>query len=140
MTLLRPLIVLLFCSPAVFGQSKSKSIIGTYSGYWGDSRWTYVFNNDNSFRFSTTGHVGFTSTIGEFQLFRDTILLISFPKDKQSDSSFITLKDKLLIDGDSCIIDLTFGYDYCRENPDKQFIHRSRKRIKIKEVTRKRQN
>lgn len=128
----RHLIAFILFPCYLMGQNQQSKPNGTYYGLWAETIWTYVFNTNNTFSFKSSGHFGYTNTVGQYSLSGDTIFLKSFPKTRQTDSNFIMLTDTLLTDGDSCIIDLSLGYDYCKLKHNNDIIYQSRQRIKSK--------
>jgi hypothetical protein len=122
---------------SLLGQNSSKNITGVFVGRWASTEWIYVFDKDNTFTFNTSGHFGFTNTAGQYRLSGDTIFLKSFPKEQQKDSNFLQINETLIIDGDSCIIDLSLGYGYCKRKNNGFIIYQSRQRIKNKNEARK---
>jgi hypothetical protein len=122
---------------SLLGQNPNRDIRGVYVGRWATTQWTYVFAEGNIFTFNTAGHFGFTNTMGKYHLSGDTIFLKSFPKEQQKDTDFLSFSDTLIIDGDSCIIDLSLGYDYCKGKRNEFIIHESRQRIAGKSEARK---
>ena len=85
----------------------AQNIEGTYQGWWARTLWTYEFNSNNQFKHFTSGHFGVDTLLGTYALSGDTIILSSLKSDSEIQNNFV-----LLIDGDSCIIDLTLRYDY----------------------------
>jgi hypothetical protein len=122
---------LLFCLFSIIVKKQQAGLSGIYYSAWAETIWTYDFDSSNIFVFKSSGHFGNTSTIGEYHLSGDSIFIKAFPKERQTDSDFIALTDTLLKDGDSCIIDLSLGYDYCKVNPNNDTIYHSRQRIKL---------
>lgn len=116
------LIITLLYATATTGQSSRKVIKGKYSGWWADTYWTYTFDKKNIFHFLTRGHYGNSSTVGKYLISGDSIFIKAFPTAKTF------LIDTLLIDGDSCIIELSTRYDYCKKKRSQKIPHESRKR------------
>jgi hypothetical protein len=121
------LIVVMLNQFDIFGQT----IEGVYQGWWARTNWTYEFKDNNEFIFNSTGHGGFDTVKGSYIIKGDTIVLNS-PK---SDSTLAFENEQLIIDGDSCIIDLSLRYDYCKkgqvtidDGDSRFFIHNSRTR------------
>lgn len=137
LAMLKTAVLLIFLPLSLLGQSSKKNITGIYVGWWGTTQWTYIFDKENTFIFNTAGHFGFTNTKGNYHLSGDTIFIKSFPKEQQKGKNFLSLNDTLISDGDSCIIDLAVGYDYCKGTDNKSTIHPSRQRIKNKSEARK---
>lgn len=98
-------ILLLLFTSKVEGQS----ISGVYSGWWGSTWWEFRFLMNNTYIRTSTGHYGNTVVNGEYKLRKDTIILI-----RGFENTHGTVNEKYLIDGDSCIIDIDLGYDYCK--------------------------
>jgi len=125
--MIRLLILFTLSSLSIIGQSHTKNISCNYYGWWADTRWEYIFSKNNNFIFNTGGHFGNTHTMGIYHFSGDTIFLLPFAKEKQTDSGYLYLKDSLLIEGDSCVIQLSTGYDYCKGKQRELFIQHSRK-------------
>ncbi len=133
----RLLIIMTFLPSVLWGQKPNKRVKGIYVGWWGTTQWTYIFDTDTTFTFNTAGHFGFTNTVGQYHISGDTLFLISNPKKLQKDTNALILNDTLMIEGDSCIIDLSLGYDYCKSKNNEINIHQSRQRKKGKSEARK---
>ncbi len=110
------------------GQKEQKKIEGIYQGYWADTYWEWSFWDNNKFHFSTRGHFGFTDTDGSYFIKNDTIYVTSYPKSKQYTNESMPINETLLIDGDSCIIDPSVKYDYCKQKQGSQSFYMSRER------------
>ena len=110
-----------------FGQADTKIITGEYFGAWARSRFVYSFTKDNTFSFTTAGHIGNSKTLGTFSISGDTIFLTPYPKEKQKGA--YSTNQTLLIDGDSCIIELSVGYDYCKQTKKEKYIYNSKRRL-----------
>lgn len=108
-----------------FGQKK-KSVSGVYMGWWGDTQWIYHFDNNNTFLFDISGHFDVSKTLGSYYISGDTLFLKSFPKEFQPDSNFNNINKQLLLDGDSCIVDLQLHYDYCKPKSEEIYMSRTR--------------
>ena len=92
-----------------------KKITGYYAGYWAQTSWEYKFYDNNTFWFESSGHFGNTLSSGQYSINQDTLELNSIPTDTIKKEIFYNFKrDKYLIEGDSCIVDLQTGYDYCK--------------------------
>ena len=117
---------------SLIGQKTETKIAGEYEGSWAMSFWFYAFKKDNTYQFETHGHFGNSTTIGEYNISGDTLYLKPFTIEKQKNKSFIPSRDTLLLDGDSCIVNISLGYDYCKKKKTDNFIHNSRKRFNNK--------
>lgn len=115
-------------------------IEGNYYGSWASTTWEYHFKKDQSFSFKSNGHFGNTNSYGNYSIKDDTLILNSVHSDIGSQEGFYNFNnDKFLIEGDSCVISLGTGYDYCKthiqetkiENSEDVYlmIKNSRKRI-----------
>lgn len=92
-----------------------KKITGYYAGSWARTSWEYKFYDNNTFWFKSSGHFGNMFSSGQYSINQDTLVLNSFATDTIKKKVFYNFKgDKYLIDGDSCIVDLQTGYDYCK--------------------------
>ena len=100
------LIIFLTLSSVLFGQN----LKGNYSGYWASTNWSYIFDGNGNFEYVTTGHFGFTNTKGKYEIKGDTVYLNA----KKTGKGTLGVKRRMLIDKDSCIIDLRMRYDYCK--------------------------
>ncbi|MGB0868307.1 MAG: hypothetical protein ACPGSD_01805 [Flavobacteriales bacterium] len=112
------LVLFLFISVIVKGQNTIK---GNFKGWWASTSWEYEFKENNTFTFKSLGHFGNTFTSGKYKMIGDTIFLNS-KKTRNILNNSIELNDKkLLIDGDSCIIDFYLRFDYCNSNIQKRY-------------------
>lgn len=100
------LVIFLVWNSLAVGQE----LTGKYSGFWASTDWTYTFNGRGNFEFITLGHFGNTKTKGIYIIIGDTLYLKGRPFRKGA-SGF---ERKMLIDKDSCIIDLDSRFDYCK--------------------------
>jgi len=112
-TIMKNIILILFLSlsSVIFGQNLN----GKYSGSWATTNWYYEFDGKGNFEFITAGHFGFTNTKGKYEIKGDTVYLNA----KKTGKGTLDIKDKMLIDKDSCIIDLHMRYDYCKSRKSK---------------------
>jgi len=129
--------IFLFIATPCFAQVDTKNITGKYFGAWARSRFTYSFAKDKTFSLITAGHFGNTKTVGTFSISGDTIYLTPYPKEKQKDKYALNSNQILLIDGDSCIIELSVGYDYCKQSRKEKYFHSSNRRFLPKSEVRK---
>ena len=106
-------IILLF---SLFIKTEQETLlIGQYNGYWATTRWTIDIKSNNEFDFITSGHFGFTKTTGKYYLSK-SIVQLKADNDAILSSVFESLKLKRV--NDSCLVDLSNGYDYCRNRTD----------------------
>jgi hypothetical protein len=118
---------------ALFGQVQQHILAGSYHGSWARTVWSYTFNSDNTYQYETNGHFGNTYTTGKFEILNDTVFLSPYPKEQQRNELYYHHKDTLLIDGDSCLIQISLRYDYCkRKKSDRFIIHSSKIRAEAK--------
>ena len=75
--------------------------------------------------------------MGKYRIAGDTVIITAFPKELQVDSSYLAITDTLLLDGDSCIIHYSIGYDYCKLKENQDEIRHSRERRKSRYEFRK---
>ena len=117
----------------------NRTLQGDYYGSWARTTWEYHFNKDNSFSFKSNGHFGNTRSIGKYSVTGDTLILNSILSDTTDRKGFYNFKnEKFLIDGDSCIISLSTGYDYCKTHLTESKIENSNDVIWTIEPSRKR--
>ena len=91
------------------------TLLGQYYGGWSETLWIVTLHEDNRFEYKIEGHIAKQTITGDFTTLSDTLILNSDNKKFTSEG----FKDKkLLITGDSCLIDLEIGYDYCKSRPD----------------------
>lgn len=122
-------------TPIIISSGLNGRITGHYTGFWARTIWEYNFFENNTFWFKSTGHFGNRLSSGHYVIIQDTLILNSTPTDTIKEEMFyIFNQDKYIIDGDSCIIHLKTGYDYCKSktqlDKDPCAIHTSRKRLK----------
>ena len=105
-----------FCSSVFtsFGQHGQEIIIGNYHGLGELGGWTYSFKKNMIFSCSTAGHYGYFTATGKFSISGDTIYIKSSEKRNKKSNHFMAITDTLLIQGDSCLIDLSRQYKYCK--------------------------
>jgi len=118
----------------LLGQQKPLALIGKYEGFWATTHWNFIFRSDNSYLFETRGHFGNTNTIGQFTISSDTVFLKPLPYELQKSEIYYNHIDTLLIDGDSCLINASLRYDYCKRKKGDIFFHYSRKRPEAKKT------
>ncbi|WP_179315189.1 hypothetical protein [Winogradskyella undariae] len=116
------LIILLTLSSVVFGQN----LQGNYSGYWASTNWSYIFDGNGNFEYVTAGHFGFTNTKGKYEIKGDTVYLNA----KKTGKGTLDDKRRMLIDKDSCIIDLRMRYDYCKSR-NSEFLNSNKRNFKF---------
>ncbi|WP_108807449.1 hypothetical protein [Aquimarina spinulae] len=116
------LIFFLILSSFVFGQN----LKGNYSGYWASTKWSYIFDGNGNFEYVTTGHFGFTNTKGKYEIKGDTVYL----KAKKTGKGTLDVRRRMLIDKDSCIIDLRMRYDYCKSR-NSEFLNSKKRNFKF---------
>lgn len=108
-------IFLLILSLSFLNYEQKPSMIGEFRGFWATTWWTLELQQDNKFKFTSWGHFGNTETLGTFKI--DEPFIELEPKDESSlKEIFKNYKFKIL--GDSCLVDLDHGYDYCRTRPE----------------------
>tara|TARA_R100001369_G_scaffold82952_1_gene114911 strand:- start:706 stop:1473 length:768 start_codon:yes stop_codon:yes gene_type:complete len=116
------LIIFLTLSSVTFGQN----LQGNYSGYWASTNWSYIFDGNGHFEYVTTGHFGFTNTKGKYEIKGDTVYLNA----KKTGKGTLDVKRRMLIDKDSCIIDLRMRYDYCKSR-NSEFLNSNKRNFKF---------
>ena len=94
--------------------SDKNSFLGKYYGGWAETLWIVSLHEDNRFEYRIEGHIANQTVTGDFTQVDDTLILT--PKNGLISDGF--KEKKLLIVGDSCLIDLDVGYDYCKSRPD----------------------
>jgi hypothetical protein len=95
-------------------------LIGKFISWWGDTDWIYTFDSLGKYEFVTRGHFGFSTT--------NTIYLTAFPKSEQPDSNFYIKNDTLLIETNSCLLDVPLGYEYNIEDTTQKVFYESKRR------------
>jgi hypothetical protein len=90
-------------------------IFGTYKAFYYETQWILTLNSDSSFTFITEGHIGDFKENGKYLISGDTLVLEKADMEQM----------KLLIDGDSCLIEIETRFDYCKRCTDE---YGSRKR------------
>ncbi|TRZ42196.1 hypothetical protein [Robertkochia solimangrovi] len=116
------LIILLTFSSLVFGQN----LKGNYSGYWASTNWSYIFDGNGNFEYVTAGHFGFTKSKGKYEIKGDTVYLNA----KKTGIGTLDVKRRMLIEKDSCIIDLIMRYDYCKSR-NSEFLNSNKRNFKF---------
>ena len=96
--------------------SDRNSLLGQYYGGWAETLWIVTLHEDNKFEYRIEGHIANQTIEGVFTRKSDTLIL-------KPDNSIGVISEefkekKLLIIGDSCLIDLDVAYDYCKSRPD----------------------
>ena len=102
---------LVFVLMVCFGCQKENSFSGTYFGSWYSTDWEFQFYRNQIFTFSGWGHFGDGTWEGTYRRNGDTLWLQSADSLIQNAGFFDTF---YLIDGDSCIIDYSSTFDYCK--------------------------
>lgn len=120
---------------AFLSAKADRKLTGYYAGYWARTSWEYKFYDNNTFWFKSSGHFGNTLSSGHYSINQDTLMLTSVLTDTIKKEVFYKFsEDKFLIEGDSCIVNLQTGYDYCKTQAqvDKNIwtIRASRQRLK----------
>ena len=105
-----------------------KSLNGTYMALWGETVWSYKFNRDSSYINQTSGHFGDINTKGRYKISNDTVTLTAFPINLQENPNSYFKTDTLIIDSDSCLIDLTTRHEHILRKNDSGVIFESKKR------------
>lgn len=96
-----------------FAKSQAQTLQPKYAAYWGQTIWTYeFFFEDTSFKRTTSGHYGNTVAEGYYKLKKDTVVI-----GMGYEGIHGTFDQYFLLDGDSCIIELSTKYDYCVNRP-----------------------
>ena len=119
------LILFLTLNSVVFGQNLN----GKYSGFWAMTNWSYEFDGKGNFEYVTAGHFGFTNTKGKYEIKGDTIYLNA----KKTGKGTLDIKERMLIDKDSCIIDLRMRYDYCKTR-DSEFSNSNKRNFRFPQI------
>jgi len=97
-----------------------ESIQGSFKGSWASTYWDYNFKKDGTFTFKSTGHFGYTITKGKYEIKGDTIVLNAKGERNKVPPALDIRNEKLIIDGDSCVIDYNLRYDYCNAKKSKR--------------------
>jgi hypothetical protein len=123
---------------AIFSLSKLYSqvlaainVTGRYVALWGETIWAYNFNPDNTYVYQTSGHFGNIKTIGKYKISKDTIVLTAFSKDLQEDPNRYFKADTLIIQSDSCLINLQTGYEHLRLKPNQEIYTSKKRNLKL---------
>jgi len=91
-------------------QRDSNPITGEYRASWGDTFWELTLTESDKFVFTTDGHfAGPLKTTGYFTRIGDTLYLNS-----QDTIKWTIKNERYLLIGDTCLIELNTGYDYCK--------------------------
>lgn len=122
------LVLVIFLCIESYSQSKSyKGLRGTYTSLWADTRWMYDFLSDSTYVYQTSGHFGNVNSKGKYCIVGDTVKLTAYPKELQEDPKFYFKDGFLLIENDSCLINLETGYEHLLRK-DGNVIYASKKR------------
>jgi len=121
------LVFMLICISKVLAQNSAK-LCGIYVGKWGGTTWFYEFKNDSVYLHKTTGRAGGTSTIGTYKISSDTLFLSPYKKSMQRSNHSIIAPDVLILTRDSCLIQLSTRYDYCKSRKGDKVHYKSIKR------------
>ncbi|MEH0154763.1 hypothetical protein V6R21_11530 [Limibacter armeniacum] len=107
--------------------NKPVNIQGCYSGGYFDTSYLYQFI-DGEFKLSVVGHGGPYNVKGFYEVVADTLVLFKVENRR------VRGREKMLIDGDSCIIDLRTYRDFCKIelDQDSTFTEHSSRKRKIK--------
>lgn len=116
------LLVLAFIS---FLKIKCQTFEKKYSGWWGDTNWIFEFKSNATYQRLSAGHYGSNLVLGNYKIYKDTIMLLSGFKNTDG-----TVNEKYLIEKDSIIIDLELYYDYKLIRKETAF-YNSKKRYDI---------
>lgn len=85
---------------------------GIYATLWGETIWAYQLYPDNTYLYQTSGHFGFTETIGSYRIVADSIYLTAFPAEKQKDRKSHFIADTLLIISKDTLVDRSTRYEH----------------------------
>jgi hypothetical protein len=120
---------LLLSLSLTFSQTDSKTKLkGTYIALVAETRWIYEFNLNYTYTFKTIGHFGNSTTKGYYTINQDTIFLTAFTKQKQNNPNFYFESDTLVLEGDTCLIKLSTGYEHLLIKNKNDTIYSSRRR------------
>lgn len=116
------LTLLLSCS------SQEKSLTGKYAGNQDRNRIVYFFDKDKTFVLSISGEFNGEAR-GDYNIKGDTLSLVSWPPEKQKDGKKAMVeKETFLIGSDSCIINITTHFDFCKIVKQEDWGRQSRQR------------
>lgn len=79
-----------------------------YYGAWADTFCEFRLTSNHEFKIIYTGHLGDGQFKGIYEIVDDTIFLTFFNNEPRN-----IFSNSLLMIGDSCLLDLQTGYDYC---------------------------
>jgi hypothetical protein len=108
------ILLISICGTLFTNINNQQEVSGEYIGLWGETIWTYQLNANGSYVYTTSGHFGDIQTFGTYKLSNNTLFLTAKPANKQPDPKRYFMYDTLFRLSDSCIVDLSLGYEYCR--------------------------
>jgi len=110
-------------------KSQTQFAGGDFVGNHTSSQFIYAFHKDKTFSLEILGGHFSGKAKGNYYVNADTLFMISWPKEKQpSGEKPVIEKEIFLIEGDSCIVSLTYGYDYCKVVNQEDYARQSRER------------
>ena len=122
-------LILLHVSLLAFAQNYSNTKLkGRYVALLAETRWIYEFNLNDTYTFRTLGHFGNSTTKGFYTITKDTIFLTAFPKEKQNNPDFYFASDALILENDTCLINLSTGHEHLLMKNKNDTIYSSRRR------------
>lgn len=104
----------------LFGSCKENKLSHSkYIGLWAETKFEYIFNSNNEFIFTTSGHFGQTKSFGKYAIIDSIVLLHSY-----TDWNLYhgVLKNRLIIKKEfECLQDLDNNY-YCLDTETLNFL------------------
>ncbi|HFA51083.1 MAG TPA: hypothetical protein ENJ95_18885 [Bacteroidetes bacterium] len=95
--------------PACKNNERGRRLNQKYISYWGETYWEYKFKKNGKFIWKAEGHYGNVKERGTYEIIEDTLYLF-YTNNKLKKEG--VLNHKYLIQGDSCILDLTEDMNY----------------------------
>ena len=110
-------------------KSQTQFAGGDFVGNHTSSQFIYAFHKDKTFSLDILGGHFSGNAKGDYYVKADTLFMVSWPQEKQpSREKPVIEKERFLIEGDSCIVSLTYGYDYCKVVTKEDYARQSRER------------
>ncbi len=106
-------IILLFGN--LLSNKQEPPVTGEFKGFWAATRWTLELRQNNEFKFMSTGHFGRTESSGTFRIENQ---FLELEPEEESPMEMVFENFKFRIIGDSCLVDIDHGYDYCLTRPE----------------------
>ena len=93
----------------VVGQTNSVKVVGLYRSDWATTNWRLYLYENNTFEYSSIGHLGIGDTIhGTYKILNNILYTKMYDVNKRDSIDYL-----YRIDSDSCLTDLIFNNQLC---------------------------